>query len=187
MRSDKGENQLIELLVDLDNKRVIKNEHLDNYRRVGGQFELLNLVLYFRVRQTSGFDQAHIVGSYIDADYMRLVESACLADPKVQDEIKKLKLPANSYPICSIGPWLDNYRRVGGQFELLNLVLYFRVRQTTSRVQVVMRSDKGENQLIELLVDLDNKRVIKNEHLSLACYPGPLEAQSTGFHPYRYA
>jgi hypothetical protein len=70
---------LIELLVDLDNKRVIKNEHL-----VGRH-------------------------SYIDADYMRLVESAC----------------------CSIGPWLDNYRRVGGQFELLNLVLYFRVRQTS--------------------------------------------------------
>jgi hypothetical protein len=33
------------------------------------------------------------------------------------------------------------------------------------RVMNRNRSDKGENQLIELLVDLDSKQVIKNEHL----------------------
>ena len=90
LRSDKGKNQLIELLVDLDSKRVIKNEHL-----VGRH-------------------------SYIDADYMRLVESACLADPKVQDEVKKLKLPANSTVI--VEPWAYGTDGMNDMSERMSMV-----------------------------------------------------------------
>lgn len=73
LRGNDGANQLRELLVDLDSTDVLKNDHL-----VGRH-------------------------SYIDSDYMRLVESACLADQRVQDEIKKLKLPPSSTVI--VEPW----------------------------------------------------------------------------------
>ncbi|KAL4778541.1 copper amine oxidase [Aspergillus varians] len=73
LRGDKGPNQLVELLVNLDANQVISSEHL-----VGRH-------------------------SYIDSDYMRLVEKACLADSRVQDEIKKLKLPANATVV--VEPW----------------------------------------------------------------------------------
>lgn len=59
-------NKLIELLVDIDHDRVIQQEHL-----VGKH-------------------------SYIDSEYMKSVEKACMADPKVQQEITKLYLPAEA-------------------------------------------------------------------------------------------
>ncbi|KAJ6180086.1 hypothetical protein N7519_010547 [Penicillium mononematosum] len=93
LRSDKGQNQLIELLVDLDSKQVIKNEHL-----VGRH-------------------------SYIDADYMRLVESACLADPKVQDEIKKLKLPADSTVI--VEPWAYGTDGMNDMSERISMCWFY--------------------------------------------------------------
>ncbi|GAW22547.1 hypothetical protein ANO14919_120860 [Xylariales sp. No.14919] len=37
--------------------------------------------------------------SYIDSSYMQKVEAACLADERVQEEIRKLKLPPRSTPI----------------------------------------------------------------------------------------
>ncbi|KAL3432221.1 copper amine oxidase [Aspergillus tetrazonus] len=73
LRGNDGANQLRELLIDLDSTDVLKNDHL-----VGRH-------------------------SYIDSDYMRLVESACLADQRVQDEIRKLKLPPSSTVI--VEPW----------------------------------------------------------------------------------
>lgn len=100
-RSDKGENQLIELLVDLDSKQVTKDEHL-----VGRH-------------------------SYIDADYMRLVESACLADPKVQDEIKKLKLPANSTVI--VEPWAYGTDGINDMSERLSMVCKNRIIYPVSK------------------------------------------------------
>ncbi|EKG20927.1 Copper amine oxidase [Macrophomina phaseolina MS6] len=41
--------------------------------------------------------------SYIDADYMRQVEKACLADPKVLEEIQSLKLPDGATVV--VEPW----------------------------------------------------------------------------------
>lgn len=41
--------------------------------------------------------------SYIDADYMRQVERACLADSRVQDEIKSLSLPEGATVV--VEPW----------------------------------------------------------------------------------
>lgn len=59
-------NSLVELLVDIDHASVVRKEHL-----VGKH-------------------------SYIDPEYMKAVEKACISDPRVQDEIKKLKLPAEA-------------------------------------------------------------------------------------------
>lgn len=41
--------------------------------------------------------------SYIDADYMRQVERACLADSRVQDEIRSLNLPEGATVV--VEPW----------------------------------------------------------------------------------
>lgn len=59
-------NNLIELLVDIDHASVLRKEHL-----VGKH-------------------------SYIDSEYMQSVEKACISDPKVQEEIRKLNLPAEA-------------------------------------------------------------------------------------------
>ncbi|KAF7588495.1 hypothetical protein BBP40_005631, partial [Aspergillus hancockii] len=72
-RSDAQKNQLIELLVDLDHGTIIKQEHL-----VGKH-------------------------SYIDSSYMQSVEKACLADVRVQEEIRKLELPPGASVI--VEPW----------------------------------------------------------------------------------
>ncbi|OJJ75758.1 hypothetical protein ASPBRDRAFT_115942 [Aspergillus brasiliensis CBS 101740] len=56
-------NQFIELLVDLDSSAILRKEHL-----VGKH-------------------------PYIDSDYMKAAEKACLSDPKVQEQIAHLQLP----------------------------------------------------------------------------------------------
>ena len=61
--SPSGVNQLYELIVDLGDGRIIKEEHL-----IGKH-------------------------SYIDSAYMQEVEAACMADSQVQAEIEKLKIP----------------------------------------------------------------------------------------------
>lgn len=61
-----GPGQLYDLLVDLDQARVVKKEHLPGKH------------------------------SYIDSSYMRAVEEACRTDPRVQAEIEKLNLPIGS-------------------------------------------------------------------------------------------
>ena len=66
VRSEKGANQLFELLVDLDQGKVVKNEYLEGKH------------------------------SYIDAAYMKQVEAACMTDERVQAEIKALDLPVGS-------------------------------------------------------------------------------------------
>ena len=73
VRSEKGANQLFELLVDLDQGKVVKNQYLEGKH------------------------------SYIDAAYMKQVEAACIADERVQAEIRALNLPAGS-TVC-VEPW----------------------------------------------------------------------------------
>ncbi|GES63435.1 copper amine oxidase [Aspergillus terreus] len=73
LRTDNGTSELIELLVDLQHHTGVKKEHLPGKH------------------------------SYIDPEYMRAVETACMADQRIQDEIKKLQLPANASVI--VEPW----------------------------------------------------------------------------------
>lgn len=61
-----GPGQLYDLLVDLDQSKVVKKEHLPGKH------------------------------SHIDSGYMRAVEEACRNDPRVQAEIEKLNLPTDS-------------------------------------------------------------------------------------------
>ncbi|EHA23347.1 hypothetical protein ASPNIDRAFT_37354 [Aspergillus niger ATCC 1015] len=60
---DSSANQFIELLVDLEDSTILKKEHL-----IGKH-------------------------PYIDSDYMKAAEKACMSDPKVQEEIAHLQLP----------------------------------------------------------------------------------------------
>lgn len=66
-------NELFELFVDLDNDKVTHRQH-----RKGKH-------------------------SYIDADYMKAVEAACLANADVQAEIRTLDLPEGSTVV--VEPW----------------------------------------------------------------------------------
>lgn len=66
-------NHLFELVVDLDNGSVAKKEHLKGKH------------------------------SYIDSAYMKDVETACMADERIQAEIKKLELPEGAN-VC-VEPW----------------------------------------------------------------------------------
>lgn len=63
VRGSGDKNQLIELIVDLDNNKVVRKQHVEGKH------------------------------SYIDADYMKSVEAACLANVGVQAEIRTLDLP----------------------------------------------------------------------------------------------
>ena len=90
LRGENGANKLIELQVDLDSKQVVKSEHL-----VGRH-------------------------SYIDPEYMKLVESACLADSRVQEEIKKLKLPPSSTVV--VEPWAYGTDGVNDMSERVSMV-----------------------------------------------------------------
>jgi len=71
--TESGSGKLVELLVDLDAQSVIKKEQL-----VGKH-------------------------PYIDSAYMQAVENACRADPRIQAEIHKLKLPTDASVV--IEPW----------------------------------------------------------------------------------
>lgn len=66
-------NQLFELVADLDNNRVSQKQHVKGKH------------------------------SYIDADYMKAVEAACLADETVQAELRTLDLPAGATVV--VEPW----------------------------------------------------------------------------------
>ena len=68
-----GENQLFELIVDLDNDRVVRKQHVEGKH------------------------------SYIDANYMKAVEAACLANENVQAEIRTLDLPSGATVV--VEPW----------------------------------------------------------------------------------
>lgn len=74
VRNESGsKNDLIELLVDLNRSAVTRQETLKGKH------------------------------SYIDSEYMQAVEKACNADPRIQAEIKKLKLPPDASVV--IEPW----------------------------------------------------------------------------------
>lgn len=73
VKNSTGNNDLYELVVDLDKNEVIRQQH-----QVGKH-------------------------SYIDADYMKQAEAACLANERVQAEIKTLCLPEGASVV--VEPW----------------------------------------------------------------------------------
>ncbi|KAJ5127146.1 hypothetical protein N7448_007925 [Penicillium atrosanguineum] len=73
VRGDSGAIEMIELFVDIHSASVIKKEHLAGKH------------------------------PYIDSAYMQAAEKACRADPRVQAEIEKLKLPLDAMVV--IEPW----------------------------------------------------------------------------------
>ena len=68
-----NKNLLFELVVDLDKNKVVRKQHVEGKH------------------------------SYIDADYMKSVEAACLANEQVQAEICTLDLPDGSTVV--VEPW----------------------------------------------------------------------------------
>jgi primary-amine oxidase len=66
VRLSDEENALFELLVDLDNDRIVAKQHHRGKH------------------------------SYIDTTFMQQVEAACLANPEVQEQIRVLELPEGS-------------------------------------------------------------------------------------------
>lgn len=66
-------NQLFELIVDLDKDKVVQKKHVEGKH------------------------------SYIDSDYMKAVEAACLANEEVQAEIRTLDLPDGATVV--VEPW----------------------------------------------------------------------------------
>ncbi|KAI9172789.1 Copper amine oxidase [Paramyrothecium foliicola] len=72
-KTSAGRNELSALHVDLDRGQVIEQQKLEGKH------------------------------SYIDSGYMKEVEAACLADDRVQEEIRKLTLPAGSTVV--VEPW----------------------------------------------------------------------------------
>ncbi|RSL51969.1 hypothetical protein CEP53_008257 [Fusarium sp. AF-6] len=73
LESKTGNHELFELLVDLDNNRVTAKQHHKGKH------------------------------SYIDSEYMRKVEEACLADERVREEIRTLNLPTGATVV--VEPW----------------------------------------------------------------------------------
>ncbi|VUC22354.1 unnamed protein product [Clonostachys rosea] len=73
VKGHNGQNELFELVLDLDAEKVVSKKHQRGKH------------------------------SYIDADYMKLVEQACLANEQVQTEIQTLDLPAGSTVV--VEPW----------------------------------------------------------------------------------
>lgn len=73
IKGAKSGTELFELVVDLDNEKVARKQHMKGKH------------------------------SYIDAEYMKAVENACLANDEVQAEIRTLELPANSTVV--VEPW----------------------------------------------------------------------------------
>ncbi|KAL3439730.1 copper amine oxidase [Aspergillus insuetus] len=88
-----GASKLLELIIDISSQQVVNTERL-----IGRH-------------------------SYIDPEYMRLVETACLADPRVQEGIKKLKLPANSTVV--VEPWAYGTDGLNDMSERLTMCWFY--------------------------------------------------------------
>lgn len=73
VRTSKGKNDLMDIIVDLGKSVIVSQKHLEGKH------------------------------SYIDSTYMKEVEEACLADSKVQAQIKTLDLPEGATVI--VEPW----------------------------------------------------------------------------------
>jgi primary-amine oxidase len=73
IRGNSKPNEMVELTIDLSTGSVIKKEHLKGKH------------------------------PYIDSAYMQAAEKACRADPRIEAEIQKLKLPEGAQVV--VEPW----------------------------------------------------------------------------------
>lgn len=97
-QSQEKSNKLIELIVDLIQNQVVK--------------------------------QTQLVGKhpYIDSDYMKQVEAACLNDPRVQEELSSLGIPDKAAIVAE--PWAYSTDGMNDMSERLTMVyFYFRVNE----------------------------------------------------------
>lgn len=92
---NKDPNQLFELLVDLDKSIVSSKQQLQGKH------------------------------SYIDSDYMRQVEAACMADDRVKAEVRSLNLPVNA-TVC-VEPWAYATDGMNDMSERTTMVSQFHV------------------------------------------------------------
>ena len=88
------ENGLFELLVDLDNDKIVAKQHQRGKH------------------------------SYIDTTFMQQVEAACLADPKVQEQIRVLDLPEGSSVV--VEPWAYATDGENDMSKRLSMVVFSR-------------------------------------------------------------
>lgn len=98
---DSLKSALKELIVDLDKGTVIKQLDLEGKH------------------------------SYIDSDYMKAVEKACLADSRIQEEIEKLQRPAGS-TVC-VEPWAyatDGMNDMSERVSMVSCVFSFLLQWT---------------------------------------------------------
>lgn len=93
VKGNANENQLFELIVDLDNDRVSQKQHVEGKH------------------------------SYIDADYMKAVEAACLANEDVQAEICTLNLPAGATVV--VEPWAYATDGMNDMTQRVSMASYF--------------------------------------------------------------
>jgi len=75
--------------------------------------------------------QKHLEGkhTYIDPNYMREVENACLADKRVQEEIRRLNLPPGSTAI--VEPWAYATDGMHDMTDRLTMVCVFSLPRLT--------------------------------------------------------
>ena len=91
-----GHNELFEILVDLDHDKVTAKQHHKGKH------------------------------SYIDAAYMKEVEAACLADDRVQAEIRTLELPPKATVV--VEPWAyapDGMNDMSQRISMVGTSLFF--------------------------------------------------------------
>lgn len=103
--SIKGEtsaNQLFELIVDLDHDTVVRKEHVEGKH------------------------------SYIDTDYMKAVEKACLANEEVQAEIRSLDLPTGATVV--VEPWAYATDGMNDMTDRVSMVGHFMPYNSLSAV-----------------------------------------------------
>ncbi|KAJ5525135.1 hypothetical protein N7494_011785 [Penicillium frequentans] len=93
IRTQSDSNEMVELIVNLDQAVVCKKDHLPGKH------------------------------PYIDSAYMQAVESACRADPRIEAEIQKLKLPEGSTVV--IEPWAYATDGMGDMTERTSMCWFY--------------------------------------------------------------
>lgn len=103
VRGNSKPDEMIELIVDLTSGSIIKKEHLKGRH------------------------------PYIDSAYMQAAEKACRADPRIEAEIQKLKLPEGAQVV--VEPWAyatDGMNDVSERTTMVRLAIFSDFRPSYS-------------------------------------------------------
>lgn len=129
--------QLWEILVNLDEGKIEAKKHLEGKH------------------------------TYIDPSYMREVEKACLADKRVQEEIRSLDLPPGSTAI--VEPWAYATDGMHDMTDRVTMVCLF----SLPRLALPMVSNANSSQVLVLLSPRGTSRC-QLLRLSAGCLRGSL-------------